>query len=374
MVAFKVATFGGMIPAVSDELLPDNQAALSENTWLYSGSLVGLPAPKPLYQLKSEDSTKVYRIPSSYDRSTYLYNSLWLEFTNVNTDVIRAPVFDDMHDRYYMASTSSPPMYNTRARLEAFSKGDPGFHQAWLLGIPPPTLAPELDITGGSTHLDNVRVATTINGTFATAFADGKKIDGKEIETGDRILIKDQTNKADNGVYVVNATGAPTRASDMNSGDKFVGRVVKVLEGVVNGLTSWKCTNTTVPDITDPTRDDITFEEIAELPLQVTRSYVYTWVSFYGEESAPSTPVVDTGINDGSWNLSGLESVPDADLGLNATDPIHARRYLTHTRIYRTITSSSGVATFFLVVELPINTLTYNDTLDDDAGFVKRPT
>ena len=372
MVAFKIDTFGGMIPAVSDELLPGNQAALSQNTWLYSGSLRGLPAPKALFDLKSQDSTKVYRIPSSYTRSTYLYNSIWLEFVNVDTDVIRAPVFDDMHDRYYIASTSSAPLYNTRARIEAFSKGEPGDHQAWLLGIPPPDIAPELTVVGGSTYLDNVRVATTGNGAFATDFTNDKTIDGVVIKTSDRILIKDQDDKADNGIYVVNLTGAPTRAIDMNSGDKFVGRVVKVVEGVSNSGSSWKCTNETVPDIVDDPeivddeRDDINFEETAELPLQVTRSYVYTWVSFYGEESAPSLPVVKTGIQDGSWNLSGLQTVPDADLGLEAVDPEHARRYLTKTRIYRTITSSSGVATFFRVVELPINTLSYNDTLDDD--------
>ena len=366
MVSFKVDTFGGMIPALSDELLPGAAAALSQNTWLYSGSLVGLPAPKSLKTLVSDDATKVYRIPSSYGRSTYLYNSLWLEFTNIDTDVIRAPVFNDVHDRYYMASTSSPPMYNTRARLEAFSKGEPGFHQAWILGVPPPGNPPALTVAGGSTQLGSVRAATTINGALDTDFANDKKIDSVELKTGDRILIKNQTVKADNGVYVVNSTGAPTRADDMNSGDKFVGRVVKVTEGIVNRATSWKIINTTPPDITDPDRDDINFEEVDEIPLTVTRSYVYTWVSFYGEEGAPSPPVVVSGIQDGSWNLSDLQVVPEVDRGLASTDPEHARRYLTKTRIYRTITSASGVATFFLVTELPINTLTYNDKLTDD--------
>jgi hypothetical protein len=76
MVAFKLDTFGGMWPALSDELLPGNAATLSENTWLYSGSLLSLPTPKSLKQLISPDSSRVYRIPASYGRSTYLYNSL----------------------------------------------------------------------------------------------------------------------------------------------------------------------------------------------------------------------------------------------------------------------------------------------------------
>ena len=59
-----------------------------------------------------------------------------------------------------------------------------------------------------------VRVATTANGTLATAFANGQTIDGVTLATGDRILIKDQSTGADNGIYTVNSSGAPTRATD----------------------------------------------------------------------------------------------------------------------------------------------------------------
>ena len=40
-------------------------------------------------------------------------------------------------------------------------------------------------------------------------------------------------------------------------------------------------------------------------------------------------------------------------------------RNLTHTRIYRSVTSVQGVASYFFVTELPIATLTYADTLTD---------
>ena len=63
----------------------------------------------------------------------------------------------------------------------------------------------------------SVRVATTANGDFNTGFANGQTIDGVTIVTGDRILLKDQTNGAQNGIFVVEASGQPTRATDFDS-------------------------------------------------------------------------------------------------------------------------------------------------------------
>jgi hypothetical protein len=44
-----------------------------------------------------------------------------------------------------------------------------------------------------------VRVATTTNGTLATAFAAGQVVDGVTLVTGDRILLKDQTTSCGQG-------------------------------------------------------------------------------------------------------------------------------------------------------------------------------
>jgi hypothetical protein len=83
---------------------------------------------------------------------------------------------------------------------------------------------------------DNVRVATTANGTLASAFANGSSVDGVTLATGDRILIKDQSTGLERGIYVVNASGAPTRASDMAAGSNLQpGTAVTVTEGTTNG-------------------------------------------------------------------------------------------------------------------------------------------
>src|ERR1700742_1860668 len=57
-----------------------------------------------------------------------------------------------------------------------------------------------------------VRAATTNNGALATAYANGSVIDTVTLATGDRVLLKNQTTQSDNGIYVVQASGAPVRA------------------------------------------------------------------------------------------------------------------------------------------------------------------
>lgn len=89
----------------------------------------------------------------------------------------------------------------------------------------------------------SVRVATTANGTLATAFENGDAIDGVTLATGDRILLKNQTSSQENGIYVVAATGAPTRSTDMDAWAEVPGAFVAVEEGSSNVDTIWLCTS-----------------------------------------------------------------------------------------------------------------------------------
>lgn len=89
----------------------------------------------------------------------------------------------------------------------------------------------------------SVRVATTAAGTLATSFENGDTVDGVVLATGDRILIKDQAAGAENGIYTVNASGAPTRATDANtSAEMTSGVAVFVEEGTTNADTGWVLT------------------------------------------------------------------------------------------------------------------------------------
>lgn len=84
-----------------------------------------------------------------------------------------------------------------------------------------------------------------------------------------------------------------------------------------------------------------------------TRAYVYTFVSAYGEESAPSPPTLATGAN-GTWALSAM-----ATTVVNPTE-----RNITDKKIYRTVPGLSS-SEFFFVGTVTLATATFNDTTTD---------
>jgi len=87
----------------------------------------------------------------------------------------------------------------------------------------------------GLTSKGAVRVATTTSGTLSSSFANGSTVDGVTLATNDRILIKDQTTKSENGIYTVNASGTPTRATDADEAVELAkGTYVFVTAGTAN--------------------------------------------------------------------------------------------------------------------------------------------
>lgn len=84
----------------------------------------------------------------------------------------------------------------------------------------------------------------------------------------------------------------------------------------------------------------------------VTRFYVVTWVNIYGEESAPTLPSsTATGNANGVWPVSNIKDPP--------LSPAYAP--YAHKFIYRSVTSASGVTTFYRVASVPLGTFTYSD-------------
>lgn len=84
-----------------------------------------------------------------------------------------------------------------------------------------------------------VRVATVNSGTLASDFENGDSIDGITLSTGDRILIKNQVSAAENGTYIVQATGSPVRDFDLEDTASAANLLIWIQEGTVNENTGW---------------------------------------------------------------------------------------------------------------------------------------
>jgi len=63
---------------------------------------------------------------------------------------------------------------------------------------------------------ESVRVASTTNIDVSSGLVDSAVIDGVTVSTGDRVLLKDQTDQTENGVYIVAASGVASRATDFD--------------------------------------------------------------------------------------------------------------------------------------------------------------
>jgi hypothetical protein len=97
-----------------------------------------------------------------------------------------------------------------------------------------------------------VRVASTAN----LALTGLLSVDGVTTEVGDRVLVKDQTDATENGIYIV-SEGAWRRAPDASNGRLLTrGMKVTVQEGTTNDASVWNCA-TVDPDFGT---DDIEFE------------------------------------------------------------------------------------------------------------------
>lgn len=95
----------------------------------------------------------------------------------------------------------------------------------------------------------SVEAASTENITLATDVENGDTLDGFTLSTGDRILLKNQTTASENGIYIVQATGAPIRADDLDIDSNCAGVFVVVQHGTINDDRVFLCTNDPGSDI-----------------------------------------------------------------------------------------------------------------------------
>jgi hypothetical protein len=96
-------------------------------------------------------------------------------------------------------------------------------------------------VTGLKTRIIT-RVATTGNINLSNALENGDTLDGITLATGNKILVKDQTDATENGIYDVVSSGAATRNTDFDTVAELAGQMVVVQEGSTNADKFFLCT------------------------------------------------------------------------------------------------------------------------------------
>jgi hypothetical protein len=86
-------------------------------------------------------------------------------------------------------------------------------------------------------------VRTSTNGTNIALDNTTTSLNGITIVDGDRVLVKDQTNLAENGIYVASTTGFWVRSADMDSWNIVPGAFTFIEEGTNFADTGWVCTS-----------------------------------------------------------------------------------------------------------------------------------
>ena len=76
--------------------------------------------------------------------------------------------------------------------------------------------------------------AASVGSVILASVVPGFSVDDVVLSAGDRVLIKDQTNPVENGIYVVSVSGAPTRSTDLAVGQDANAAYVFVEGGTVN--------------------------------------------------------------------------------------------------------------------------------------------
>ena len=85
-----------------------------------------------------------------------------------------------------------------------------------------------------------VRAGTTGNITISTALVSGQTLDGITLQNDDKIIVKNQSNQTQNGIYVVSSS--PARDPDFDTVDELVGQLCIIKEGSSLADTMFLCT------------------------------------------------------------------------------------------------------------------------------------
>lgn len=172
----------------------------------------------------------------------------------------------------------------------------------------------------------SVLVATTAN----IVLSGIQTVDGELLTVGARVLVKDQAQAKENGIYVVPAAGAWKRAQDADTSVEVTpGLFVSVEKGAINGDSVWQLV-TDSPIVLGTTA--LAFEMVAGRTGISAGAYTNLTVDKYGRVIAGTNP--DTlsghGITD-AFTKTQTAALVEAALGSSVISNTHKKLFVSAT-------------------------------------------
>lgn len=333
----RIDNFKGLAPRVQPRLLPPGFAQLARNAVMETGTL------RPLREAET-----VYTFDEAM-ASFIRHDGAWYGWTDPDVSAVPGPV---AADRLYITGDGAPKMQYQGVR--------------YPLALSPPEDAPIVAFTNApdapapNDPDDEIPGLPASGGTIPAALRIVRQpvgsISGYVMLTQPAIAVVDSAGLLCAGD---NATEVAVEVSDGVLG--FVGgtRTVTATGGIVrftdlimrgDDETDYRL-SFAADDLTGAVSDIVTVT--ADMaPVTSTIVYAYTFVTSLGEESPPSA-------------LSEpLDWYPGLIVRLSNFSAAPTGRLITKMRIYRSVTSASGVTDLYFVAEVPASTLTYDHDLE----------
>lgn len=311
MTTIVLSNFKAEVPRFAPELLNPEFAEDAINCKLERGELSAY-----------EGATAVLTVSSSV-QTIYLWaDAFWFRW-NTDVNAVKGPIAQDTSERTYFTGDGAPKM--TYSPI-ATSGGSAYPINSYTLGIPAPLTAPT---TAASNPAKTISGATKASPAVLTITAHGFA----------------------SGTYI-NVTGVGGM-TELNGRTFKVAVLSADSVAIYDSITNLPIDSTTYTTYTSGGTATVN-AVLAPLEEREDRSYAYTYVSALGEEGAPSSPSAILSISPG-------QQVTVSNM---LTGPTGGTYNVTLKRLYRLVDSADGAAYQF-VVELPVGTTSYADTLTD---------
>ena len=134
------------------------------------------------------------------------------------------------------------------------------------------------------------KVATTGNVNLTNGLENGDTIDGISLSTGDKILVKSQTDATENGIYICPNSGTASRDTNYNTVEELAGQMIVVQQGSTNADKIFLCTTDNSGSIGSV---DIVFSQVTPANQGTVQSVGITQSG--SEFTIGNTPITSTG-------------------------------------------------------------------------------